>query len=156
MKRIAILLLPILIINSVLFAEENRYENAKSYYNKALSNHDVTGYEKAIKEAQYALEDALQSKDTAKKEEMTTIIRQSRNNIDEIEDNVRQAVENEWFAIGMTEEQLIKSWGPPYKKKAAVNALGTSEDWYYIDPKTKKPTLVTLENRIVRSWALEE
>lgn len=140
------------LITSFVFAQE-RYENAKYYYREAQYSSLRSDYEKAIREAQYALERFLDERNKNKAQEMKDIIQSSRKIISEIEDNIKKAIKNGTIIAGMTKEEVIESWGKPRDINRTVTSYSVHEQWCYGDILAGTDRYIYFdENEVVTSW----
>jgi len=64
---------------------------------------------------------------------------------------VENAILSGSIVIGMTQDEVVQSWGLPSKVNKTVTGSGTSEQWIYRRAKIGYDQYVYLDNGIVRS-----
>lgn len=73
--------------------------------------------------------------------------RQRENRIKSFPADIQNCIKNKQVQIGMTEEQVILSWGRPKRINESVGRWGRHEQWVYSDS-----TYIYFENGILTSW----
>ena len=61
------------------------------------------------------------------------------------------AVAERTIFIGMTQAEVVKSWGSPHKVNQTLSARGSSEQWIYKYPGVGNDRYVYLDNGVVRA-----
>ena len=64
---------------------------------------------------------------------------------------VDKAISQGRILIGMTNQEVLRSWGAPTKINSTISARGSSEQWVYRREKIGNDQYVYVENGIVRS-----
>ena len=64
---------------------------------------------------------------------------------------VSQAIALRRVIIGMTAEEVVRSWGRPNKVNRSISAAGTNEQWIYERGDVARHQYLYIENGILRS-----
>lgn len=107
---------------------ETRYNKAKEAYRKAQSSSKIGDYQKAVKEAQYALDYFLKYGVDERAASMKELIQTCRTAIYDKEHRFQQAINKKQLMEGMTKDHVTKSWGRPYKTEKTKSG---TERWSY-------------------------
>jgi hypothetical protein len=55
---------------------------------------------------------------------------------------MERAISNRQVVVGMNYDQVRRSWGNPKTISNAVSARGSSEDWFYVNPRNRRDLII--------------